>query len=439
MGLPPLRVEQALRLLPDVDALMPLRAYLISSSRARASAEPHRTVGKRYVQPDDLRELVPEALRQVKEHLEVLYSLAVEALEAEQRDDMPAAVRALLEAGEREEEVGRDKQARAWYDHALRVAEGLRERKPEIEALRRLGRLEASRGQLDAGARHYQRSEAVASAEFDNTNAALACQGLGEIWLAQSKWQGAESWFRRGLRYADDDRRLSGHLLLGQGEVARRRGQLETAADLFRRARVMFDEAKDAEGIVRSVNAWGLLEKDRGRHDEALSCFRDGLARLHTMGDHPRPRLEMAIRLNLCELFLDWNRLPDAEDEVRRAEETAIQNNFSRQLARLYVIMGRVRGLQGDETGFVFFEKAIELAQGGDPAPRQEAEIYRAYAEFRRHLGEHEEAAAYLERARELLVTVGDGARLAEIDEDLSRLHRDRNGGEEGERRENPR
>ncbi len=421
-GLPPLRVEQALRLLPDVDALVPLRAYLISSSRARASAEPHRTVGKRYVQPDDLRELVPEALLRVREHLEALYRLAVEALEAEQRDDLGAAVSALLEAGEREESVGRDKQARQWYDHALRVAEGLRERRPEIDALRRLGRLAASSGDLEAGARYFQRSLILAEAEFDNGAAALACQGLGEIAQARAHWQGAESWFTRGLRNADQDRQRSGHLLIGLADVARRRGQLETAAERLTRARALFEEAKDAEGIVRTLNAVGLLEQERGRHEEALASFRDGLARMHALGgDHAV--LEMTLRLNLCELYLDWRRLPDAEDEVRRAEEAAIQNNFTRQLARLYVIMGKVRGLQGDETGFVFFEKAIELAQGGEPAPRVEADIYRAYAEFRRRLGDRDEAVAYLERARELLEGVGDGARLAKVDEDLSQLH----------------
>jgi tetratricopeptide (TPR) repeat protein len=161
---------------------------------------------------------------------------------------------------------------------------------------------------------------------------------------------------------------------------------------------------------------------DRGRYEEALASFRDGLARLHKMGD--RPRLEMTIRLNLCELYLTWGRLPDAEDEVRRAEESAIQNNFSRQLVRLYVIMGKLRGLEGDETGFVFFEKAVELAQGGgDPSPRMEAEIYRAYAEFRRQIGEAEEARALLERARELLDKVGDGVALAKVDEELSQLN----------------
>ena len=59
---PPLRVEQALRLLPDVDALVPLRGFLISRSQARPSVEPHGTVGKRTVQPSDLKEFIHQAI-----------------------------------------------------------------------------------------------------------------------------------------------------------------------------------------------------------------------------------------------------------------------------------------------------------------------------------------------------------------------------------------
>src|SRR5262245_32220296 len=98
---PSLRVEQALRLLPDVDALAPLRAFLISSSRLQASAQPYQTVGKRYVNSTDLKELVPQAIAQVTEHLAALYEAAVDALEAEERADMAGTVRAFLRAGRR--------------------------------------------------------------------------------------------------------------------------------------------------------------------------------------------------------------------------------------------------------------------------------------------------------------------------------------------------
>lgn len=420
LGQPPLRVEQALRLLPDVDALAPLRGFLISKSQARPSIEPHGTVGKRTVQPSELKEFIPQVVDWVVAHTTALCLSGIEALEAEQNGDIPGVVRALLPAGQREEDVGRYAQARVWYDQALRVAEGLRDRRPEIEALRHLGHLEQTRGQFELGARLFNRSYALAEAEMDNPGAALACQGLGDVALAQARWQGAEAWYNRGLTFAADDPQRYAFLLLGLGEVARCRGLLEVAAERLGRAREHFEKESNMLGKIQTLNAWGRLEADLGRNTEAVAAWRDGLAELYRAGNDPK--LEMTIRHNLCRLYLDWGRLAEAEDEVRKAEELAIVHNFTEPLARLYLLMGRLRGKQADETGFVFFEKAIELCQGATPLPRLEADVYREYAQFRHELGEREEAVAYLGRAREILESFKDESLLVKVESELEHM-----------------
>lgn len=415
-----LRVERALRLLPDIDALVPLRAFLVSSSRDRESGEPYRTVGKRLVPSAELKEYAPRAVERASEHLTALYQAAVEALQAEERGDEPAAVRALLAAGKLEERVGRLTQARAWYEHALRIAEELRDRRPEMETLLHLGHLDADRGSLDSAGRHYQRSLALAEAELSVRNAALACQGLGRVASALGKWSGAAAWFTRALDLAKGDRQLIAKLQLALAEVAGERGRPEEAEESLTHAGRLFDELGDADGSGRVLAARGRIEARRERHAEALIHYREALARLHDAGA-PR-ELEMEVRLNLCELYLEWDRLPDAEDETRHAEELAIMQNLTHQLARLYVLMGKLRGRQRDETGFVFFEKAVELCRGREPSPRLEAEIYLEYALYRRAFGEIEESRAYLERAREVFEAVGDASTIARVDAELSHL-----------------
>ena len=416
----PLRVEQVLRLLPDIDALTPLRRFLISTSQATTAVDPYRTVGKRFVQPADLREFVPQAIAEAAEHLRALYDAAIEALEAEQADDEPGVVRALLRAGRREEAVGRFTQAREWYNHALGVAEGLRDRRPEIEVLRHMGQLDVELGQLEEGARRYQKSYYLADVELDLEGAAIACQSMGELAGERSQWQGAESWFKRGLKYSESNPLRSGYLHLGLGEVARARGQIEGAADQLKIAQQNFDRSGHAEGTARTLNARGQLEAEEGNSDKALASWREALAELHQAGD--ADRFEMTIRLNVCRRLMEWGRLAEAEDELRRAEERAIVLNLHHQLARLYMLMGKLRGLQGDETGFVFFEKAVELCQGATPYPRLEAEVYREYARFRRELGDSEEAIGYLSRAREILEISGDDQLLAKVEKDLQSM-----------------
>jgi len=420
-----LRVEQALRLLPDVEDLAPLRGFVVSLSSSRspeawAAAEPNRTIGKRTLDPTTLRARVPQVLNRVTGRVAVLYDAAVDALESEQSGDFSQAVRALVRAGEYEEQNVRYSQAHAWYRQALGVAEQLRDRQPEMEALCHLGRLEASRGYLDEGARAFQRSLALAEAELDNEHAAGACKGLGDVLFAQSQWAGAEAWFARGLQYAKSNRAMAGSLSLGLGQAAQRRGEHGVAVERMRWALENFAAVGDNAGVIRTLLARGLMEAAEGKTAEALATYREALS--HLPVSDPDPVLELSVRLRLAELYIDLGRLPDADDETRRAEDLAITHQQPRWLARTYVIMGKLRGRQGDENGFVFFEQAIELCRSGEPARRLEADVYREYAGFRTTMGDRHEARAYLERARDLLEPFGDAVALDRIEQELRQL-----------------
>jgi tetratricopeptide (TPR) repeat protein len=415
-----MRVERVLRLLPDVDALAPLRAFLMASSRRNATGGPHQTVGKRYLSADDLPGLVPRALRRVTEHLTLLYDAAIEALEAEERGDSAGCVQAFVRAGDLESRVGRDSAARLWYEHALDIAEGGHDRRPEIEVLQRLGALAAALGDFDRSARVQQRSFVLAESEGVGGSAASAAIALGEAALRRENLRGASSWFARALEHASDDPWLLGRLALGKAALALASADLEDAETQLQRAAAHFAARGPDVGRIELLTARGRLAARRGNHAEALAHFREALVRLPVL--ERDPHADLAIRLEISQLFLDTDRLPDAEDEIRRIEELAIVHNLSRDLARVYILLGEVRARQRNETGFVFFEKAIELSRQGDPAPRLEAEAYLAYSHFRSTFGEMDEARACLERARDILDMVHDPLLEHAVETSLARL-----------------
>jgi len=418
-----LRVEQALRLLPDVEDLAPLRGYVMSlggESDTWAGAEPNRTMGKRTLDPKELRARVPQVLARVTDRVHALYEAAVDALECERSGDLSQAVRALVRAGRCEERMGRYTQAQAWYQQALGVAGQLRDREPEMEVLCDLGRLEATRGYLDEAARAFQRSLALAEGEGDEEHAAAACNGLGDVLFTQAQWLGAEAWYFRGLQYADNNSQLLGALTLALANTALRRGQLGEATGWLARAEEAFTRERDQAGIVRTLLVRGQVEAAQGRSNDVIATYRDALTRLPLNSDDGL--LEITVRMRLAELYVTLGRLPDAEDEARRAEELAITHHQPRLLARVYILIGKLRGRQRDENGFIFFEQAIALCRGPEPAPRIEADVYREYAAFRVVLGETSEARAYLERARDLLEPFGDDAALDRVDSALRNL-----------------
>ena len=423
-GPAPVRVEKALALLPELEALEPLRALLVSIARPDertlwSSSGPYLTLGRRGVLPDELRRRMPQAFHRVAEHLQVLYKAYVEALEAQQRSDPAGAVAALVRAGRLEEEQGRLTQAQAWYEVALRVAETLQDRRPEVESLRALGYVCLAQGRYADGARHFQRSLALAEAEFDQAGATGACEGLGDASLAQGQWAGAQAWYNRGLRLADaaGDAVLAGRLERQLGVLARKQGDLAAAGDLLRRARERCETAGASEEMARILNEQGRLDVQLGRYGPASAAYREALA-----WSQRGPRaagLELSIRLNLAELDVETGRLLDADAELRRAEQVAIASNLMRRLVQVYTLMGRLRGAQGDETGFVFFEQAIELAKALDRSLVTEAQVYHAYGLFRGQLGQQDEARAYLERARELFDSLGESVERERVDAEL--------------------
>jgi tetratricopeptide (TPR) repeat protein len=331
-------------------------------------------------------------------------------------------VGALVRGGRLEEEVRRLPQAREWYELALRVAEGLQDRRPEVEALRALGYLCLRLGRYGEGARQFQRAFALAEAEFDQAGVIAACEGLGDVALAQGEWVGAQAWYGRGLRLAEasSDEGPMGRLERRLGVLARKQGDLATAGDFLRRARERFEAAGRADEMARVLDAQGQLDAQLGRHTAAAAAYREALAWAQRA---PRgPGLELSIRLNLAELDLTMEHWLDAEAELRRAEQVAIAANLAGRLAQIYTLMGKLRGAQQDETGFVFFEQAIELARAVERSPTAEAHVYHAYGLFRNRLGQREEARAYLERARELFDSLGEAVERERVDAELRAL-----------------
>src|SRR2546427_685435 len=101
--LTPVRVEQALRLLPELEVLLPLRSLILSVSRPEEQAQwsshgPYLTVGKRSVEPAELRQRAAEAAEQGQEHVGALYAAYGEALECQQRGEAGAGRNALRQA-----------------------------------------------------------------------------------------------------------------------------------------------------------------------------------------------------------------------------------------------------------------------------------------------------------------------------------------------------
>jgi tetratricopeptide (TPR) repeat protein len=419
------RVEQALRLLPGLDALWPLRSLLLASGQTTeqhqwSGARAYLTVGKYDVQIPALRRALAPALHGITAHLEQLYTAYTDALECMEGNERPRAVQRLVEAGDIERDTGRLVEAGAWYAVALHVAEELQDRRPEVVSLLALARLNKFLGAYEESARQYQRALALARAEFDPPGAIEACVGLGGVQVALGEWLGAQAWYARALRLAESAGSADAIARIhhATGEFLRLRGDYALAEAELRAARTAYETLGNTHELARVLCTVGLLDADMGMPSRAAGEFLEALAWLRT--DDRAVGLEVFVRYNFAKLHVDAGRFVEAEDEIRRAEDLAIANSLLGRLAELYDLLGTARGLQRDDTGFVFFEQAIALVGMLPRSQLLEAQIYHDYGVFMTRLDRRDEARAYLTHAHKLFESLGASGMLQSVEAALA-------------------
>jgi len=308
---------------------------------------------------------------------------------------------------------------------SLALAEALQDRRPEVDALLAIGHVCLALGQYAEGARYYQRALVLSEAEFDQAGAVDASVGLGNAAFERAEWAGARAWYSRALRLteAGNDRLRLGRITHRLGLLDRRQGDLTAAGENLRRARQCFEglDGGAALEMARVLDAQGELDAALGRPGPAAAAFREALAWVRR--DQHDAGLDVTIRLHLAELLLDTGRWLEADEEMRRAEQLAITSNQTRGLVQIYTLLGTLRGRQGDETGFVFFEQAIALCRALEGPLLDDARVYHAYGLFRQVCGGPDEARAYLERARGIFRSLGVDAEVERVDAALRNSH----------------
>lgn len=418
MSLVPLRLEQALELLPAADDLRPLRDALLGAVAGPLDGGPGLDPEGRRADPDALEAEIPALLEAERGRLEVVYRRSVDAMRALQAGDPAAAARALVEAGEAEEGAGHWEAAAAFYERAAEVGRRPRDRRAEGLALRRLGRVARTRGELDRALQLYQRGLEIAEAQRDRDGMVVACQGMGNVHVDQGRWAEAEEWYRRGLEILPQDppSQPLWQLQSNLSVVARRAGRLDESERWMDAARLTVERLGDSPGRVYVLNSLGMLWLARGEPLRAEAAFREALAYAATAAERAR------VLVNLADALLALRRPTDAERVLRRLEELALSHRLVLSLPYAYRGLGAVARARRDEDGFLFFEQALELCRTRGLPEAEVATTQKEYAAWEAAMGRPDSAVARLREARSIFARLGAAAELEEVDRRILEL-----------------
>jgi tetratricopeptide (TPR) repeat protein len=407
---PEATVEEILGLLPDLDDLEVLRLRLIASAvrdpgKEWDSSSAFTTIDKRLVSPDGATRALAEARQALHDHVETLHTGLLPILEALFADDRDAAARHLVALGERLEASGRVNGARRCYRAALTAALPLAEKGPQVLALRRIGRVSLHLGDFQEAASYYERSAELARDSADLPGEVVARTGLGNVLLWQGRWTEAEACYHEALALADGAD--AGALTLERGQIYNNLGNLTTrlqrpdeAEGWFESALRVWETHASPEDLAICLHNHGNLREAQGRWEEARRGY-EGALKLPVS-----PAVRSIIATDYAEWWLHEGHLTQAAEYGRVAEEHAIAAGSPYTLGHMYLGRGKIARAQGDADGFTFFEKALEIAREKG-YPYLEAETLVDYAALRAQNDGAEEAAAYLERACEILRGLG--------------------------------
>ena len=418
-----LKVDQALKALPEVDDLLPFREALIGASRedgsrAWAASEAYATLDTRLADPAALDAQVAALAERARERVERGMRQAVAALRAMEALDWAAAARALVAAGEAEEAAGRPETAEGWYRKALELGRKPRDRAAEGLALRRLGRAARARGHLERAARMYRQAFEVAAAQRDADGAVVACQGLGNVHVDQGLWAEARAWYLRGLELLPPGAPpvLRWQLFVNLAVVERRDGLADAAAQWLDRAAAVVDETGDDAGRMHVEHGRARLHLARGEAAAAEGAARRALAL------PAEPFSRATALLTLAEALLARGEPGEAERAARQAERVAIGARLVAKLPDVYRALGKVARARRDAEGFLFYEQARELCEEHRLPLIELAAVQHEYGAFEAELGMRESGRARLEEALRLYERLGTGPETRAVRRELEAL-----------------
>ncbi len=269
-----------------------------------------------------------------------------------------------------------------------------------------------ARGDWDGAVRHLLEAE-----QFDRAGAVISDHG--REWIASGKLASLSS-----LAESLPNAVLEAHprALAHRAEVARLRGEFETAQSLFRRAAAALRATGDDEAEAEALHSLATIARRQGDYESAFKYLDRAVAL--TKSDSP-VRAKCGNTRGLC--FASQGEYTAAEREFRVALQSAEERNDEHQIRLITHNLGLPAMMRGDfGEALHWLRRMLRTDDHEAPIP-QEAWGHLNIARCHLYRGELEESERHLELALERCQLFNLVGQLGEALEAYGNLWRERN------------
>ena len=318
-------------------------------------------------------ELIPNA-----DPLEQALELAREGRAAEKRRALPEALLA--------------------YERARDLAAQLEPTPLLANVLRWMGSVHRDIGDPVRADECYLESLRVAEITGTTSGQAAALNCRAVIVQRRGDLDEAVALYRRAARLAAEagEIRLAGMIEQNLGVLANIRGDLDGALVRYRASLRAFQQVRDDEAVSWVLNNMGMLLNDLGKPERAEASFLQGLEIARTRGDRA---MEGTLLSNYAEGLLAARRWTAAENALERALTIAREGGEPARAAEALKFRGVLERERGDRARAArHLEEALVIARSVDD-PLLVAEVLRESGELRLRGGDRAGALADLTEA----------------------------------------
>ena len=317
------------------------------------------------------------------------------------------------------ERAGSVDEAVEGYRSAIAEGDRLGDRRTQAEAMRRLSVQHHHRGERDTARELSERSFAIAAEIGDEVLVGEALNVLANFALESGALEEARDRYLQALALGGDNPKLRGRLEQNLGILANIHGDHAEALLHYRRSLAAFEGSGEDKGCAIAYHNLGMISADRQLWEDADRYFRKSLDITRQVGDL---HLEGLCLLNHAEVHVARQRFEEARGNAESALAIFEQLGARLDKADVYKVLGVVYR----ETGrHALAESRLRAAI--DQAVTtgsvlSEAEASRELARLYQMMGRNQEALGLLSAAHRLFTRLDARVDLVDVASKVSRL-----------------
>ena len=215
----------------------------------------------------------------------------------------------------------------------------------------------------------------------------------GDILSVQGKWDEAEGQYDMALPIAVKHKLTTplARIYSSRADLAVKKGEMDTALSLHKKALEMQIKLRDAQGAARSYNNMGYIFRRQRDNKRALEVY----GNVEELLDSEESSDLAEARIRLASAFLEMGEMDRARDHAMKAHDETEQNNQEKLHARSRAVLGRYYArIKDNDLAMHHYSGALEILSDQSD-PRSAVEVEMLLGQVLSDAGRSDEAAQH--------------------------------------------